>query len=669
MFFNSKLLHRLRIKVAPYFKLPYVKDNRKYYNIDYTPYHNLHNTMHCVASDSFKTYFYNRDNVIYYHRKSTHDTELFILDNVSITYKPIRFKKLDIKIKDEKTILTKTKNDKWYIITLHKEHSSGIEYALIIDALSGTYLYKEKITEEDNIYAVILYPIANRVFPIIHFTRQNIYVNLFDIENESFYKAMTISLEDIDRLAKLIMNKSQDFGVLRNNLTNYKIDYIEDIKTSEFEYKYEANNKTPVYLRGARFELELNVKYKNIQKKYEDYKCDLYHIFCYIELDNEDLNCYLDFNKVTLVWDDRIFGEYNASDKKIENVINKYPLSGRFDDIYLSSCLYKDQCHHIYSTSDGIQIVKADKSYQISPLPKQASLYRYRNYLILFLYTEYASLIIIDTEHNKIGYWTCENIYTYSRIHYEQYYSKLQNNLIFLSNDLEILLIINVERLKDIFNSNKYSNCEENYNTTNKDNACNIVCSFHIKQLVAKAITHERGTVLNYTGVKLIRYYIDTGSDTLYILASYVINRINYVEVFSFRISCNHFTIRSLHYVPLNSFYRSADYIPISLFYGGLTSNIYRKLGISKIFLYNYDENLLRSSDIVYSEDVNRFLDIRYNRNSTYNSEIEYVSEQFNYKDFIAISYNPTLSSYTKLLLLLIRAELSLLRQMTTVYV
>ncbi len=625
--------------------------------------------MHCVTSDSFKTYFYNRDNVIYYYRKSTHDTELFILDNVSITYKPIRFKKLDIKIKDESTMLIKTERGKWYVITIHEEHSSGIKYIFIIDALSGNYLYKEKITDDDSIYTVILYPIANRVLPIIRFTPQNMSVNLFDIENESFYNALTISLEDIDRLAKLIMNKSQSFRELISNLPNYKIDYIEDIKISGFEYQHEASNKNLVYLKGARFQFKLTVKYKNIQNKYEDYVCDLYHIFCYIELDKKSINCYLDFSKVALIWDDRLVSERNVVNNKIETLMNNYLLSGKFSDIYLSSCLYKDQCYYIYSTSDGIQIVKADKSYQIISPSKHASLYRHKNYLILFLDTEYASLIIIDTEHNKIGYWTCKNIYTHNRIHYDQYYSKLQNNLIFLSNDLEILLIINVRMLNDILNSNKYSDCTKNSNNTNKDNTCNVICSFDIKQLVAKAITRERGTALNPADVNLIRYYIDTDSDTLYMLASYVTNRINYVEIFSFKISCDNFSIRNLHYVPMDSFYRSVDYVPVSLFYSGLKSNIYKKLGMPKIFLYGHDPKLLKTSDVIYIVNVKRFLDIRNNRKSIYDSKLKHMIRQFNYKDFIAISYIPTLSSSTTLLLLFIRAELSLVRQMTTVYV
>jgi hypothetical protein len=670
VFLNLQSFHPLNIKIAVYAKLPYVRNDRNYYATSYTPYSNIHNAMHCITSDSFKTYFYNRHNAIYYHRVSAHSVELFTLDNATLTYKPIRFRKLNIKIKDESIVLIKTEGGKWYIITAVEEYSSRVKYLLIIDALSGMYLYKEEITGGNNIYVDIMYPIANRVLPIIHFAHQNVYIKLFDIKNESFYTAVTISLEDIDLLVKSIISSAKDFQEIKDTLLSYEIDYIEKVKISEFEYQYEADSKNPVYIKEARLKFNLTVKYKSGESKYENYTCDLYHVFLYVKLDKGNVNCYLDFSKASLIWNNRLLGEYSSANNKIKPVTRKYPISDGFGDIYLSRCLYKDQCYYIYSTPDGIEIAKASKSYHASSSPKQVALYRHRNYFIMFIETEYASLIIIDTKLKKIGYWTCENFQTHNRIYYEQYCSKSQDRLIFLSNDLEILFIIDVERLKSIFNGNEYLYCSGDHDEyDDKDKKCDIVCYFNLKHLIAKAISHERRLALNPKEVNLIRHHFDTDSDTLYILASYTMNGITHIKIFSFVISCNHFVTRNVHYMSISSFYRSRDYVSISLLYSSLKHRIYKKLGMSKIFLYGYNENVSRSLDMAYNEETKCLLDTRYNRNSTRLRRLKYVSGQFNHKDLLFISYTESLTYHTKLSLLFIKVELPLVMQMEVVYV
>jgi hypothetical protein len=670
VFLELQSSHPLNIKVAFYAKLPCVRNDRKYYAVSYTPYRNIHNAMHCIASLSFKTYFYNRHNVIYYHRESADSVELFTLDNVSLTYKPIRFRKLNIKIKDESTVLIKTESGKWYVITVLEEYPSRVEYLIIIDALSGMYLYKEKITGDNNIDVFIIYPIANRVLPIVHFARQNVYIKLFDTKDEGFYTAMTISLEDIDQLVKLIINSAKDFQNIKHILLHYEIDYIEQVKITESEYQYESSNKRPAYIKGARFKFNLTVKYKNGQGEHKNYTCDLYHILLYIELDKANVNCYLDFSKVSLIWDSRLIGEYSAANNKIEPVTRKYPLSDGLNDIYLSGCLYKDQCYYIYSTPYGVRIEKANKSYNASLEPKQAALYFHRNYLIMFIETEYASLIIVDTEHKKIGYWICKNFKTYNRIHYNQYYSKPQDKLIFLSNDLEILFIIDVGKLNSIFNSNKYLYCAGDHDDyDDKEKQCDIMCCFNLRQLIAKTISHSVGYALNPKEVKLIRHHVDTDSGTLYILASHIRNSINHIEIFSFRMSCNHLAVRSVHHMPISSFYRSMDYVSISLFYSSLKHKIYKRLGMSKIFLYGYDKNVSRSLDMAYNKEAKCLLDIRYNRNSIRIRRLKYILRQVNCKDFVFVSYTEILASNTELPLLFIKAELSLVTRMTVIYV
>ena len=199
--------------------------------------------MYCVETDSLKTCFYIKNNEIDYYRKRVYSQEIFILDTVSSNYKPIKFTKLDSGIDDKDTISIKTEKGKWYLITRYKRGVSKGQYIFIIDALSGTWLYKEEMTSDNNIYVDILYPVANRILPIIHVTRWNLYIKLFDVENESIHTMITINLEDIDDLVKLIVNKSKHAVALKNYLPHYEIDYIESFNVSEIKYLYDVSNK------------------------------------------------------------------------------------------------------------------------------------------------------------------------------------------------------------------------------------------------------------------------------------------------------------------------------------------------------------------------------------------------------------------------------------------
>ena len=655
MFFNSKTIHTFKIKIAPYAKLPYVIDDRNYYKNDYEPYNQIHNTIYCVDSGSSKTCFYIRSNTINYYRKQVYGQELFLFDNSSGTYRPIQLKRLDTGINEENTIAIKTEKGKWYVIKKYTRGASKSQYIFIMDALSGTWLYKEEITNDSNIYIDILYPLANRILPIIQVTLWNLYVNLFDMDNENIYNMITINSEDIDSLVRLIVNNSEHHAALKNRLLHYKIDYIENFSIVETKYLYELSDKNFIYIKGIMCRFSLDVRYRKKENYYYYDTCRLRELFCYIELDKQDVNCWLDFNKVNLNWANLYSYSTLSINDTLKPVIHKYSISDGINDIYLSTCLYKDKCYYIYNTPHGIGIVKVSKSDYIELSPKQAALYRYGKYLIIFLYDLYTNLIIIDIENNKIGYWTFKNCEIYYRIQYEQYYSKAQNKLIFVSKDLGTLLIIDIEKLYLLFNSNSYSECIGNYddNKNNKDKSCDILCCFDINQLIAEAISRKKSINIDRSEVTLISHYIDTNSDMLYILATHFVDGIKYVGVFSFRMSCNNFTFKKLHYSP------------ISVPYHGLVHNTYNKLCMSKIFFYKVDEDVSRELNIAYNENVRRLVDIRYNRNSIDVYTMRYAltgQSVFNYKDLIVVRYITTISDPDRLSLLFIRSELALVK-------
>jgi len=621
--------------------------------------------MYCVEDDTFKTCFYSRNNIINYYRKRIHGQELFVLDNKTGTYNPILLKNLNIGIKDENAVLIKTEKGKWYVIT----SQSSSEHALIVDALSGKCLYKEKIKSDSNIYIDILYPVANRILPIIQVTRWSIYIKLFDVENENIHTMITINLEDIDDLVKLVINDLDRHVAVKNYLSYHEIDYIESFSITEKKYLHELSNKNFIYTKGFMCRFSFEVRYKQKGSPYYYDTCMLRDLFCHIELDREDVNCWLDSDKVNLNWSR--FHSYRSFrvNNTLKPVIHKYSISDGFSDIYLSTCLYKDKCYYIYNTPAGTGIIKASESDYIELSPRQTALYRYGKYLIIFFYAANKMLVIIDIEHNRIGYWEFKHCNLYCQVEYIHYYSKIQNKLIFLSKHCLTLLIIDIDKLDFIFKSNKHSECIGNYedDSNSKDNLYTILCCFDVNQLITEAIARAQHIKIEIEEVQLISHYIDTSSDTLYISVAYVIRGEQHIGVFSLRISCDNVNLKILHHSQMRY---SQVGIPLNV----LLNKNYQQLSLSKIFLYRFeiDESVDKSGDldIAYSKNIKRLVSIRHNRNSIDVTTGRYTvlgESVFSFKDLIPVTHLIDYDGTNRLALLFIKADLALVRTMIAI--
>ena len=667
VFFGLQNPHVLNIKVAPYAKLPYIRDNRKYHKISYKSYHEINNMMYCIDRSSLKVYFYSSKNVINYYTRQSYGVGLFTLDVKSGTYKPIRFPKLGFPVEDENSILIKTEKGKWYIMTIYYDSLSGLEYVVIIDGLNGVCLYKEQIVGEGNLYVDILYPVANRILPIIHITRWNVYVKLFDMDNENIYTIITTNLKDIDRLVKLIMDNAKNSETLRDNPLNCEVDYIESVYTWGISYLYGLSNEKIIYTRGINLELSLNFKLKNRGSYQRHDTCELRYLLLCVELDNKDLNCYLDLSKAELHLIDENYERHILNNFQLEPIIYKYPISDNINDIYLSTCLYKDQCYYIYNRHDGIGIIKVPESDYLRLSYSKTALYRYNNYLIIFFLDKPQNLVIIDTEKNKIGFWECEYCNILRSTEYIQYYSKKQDKLIFLSMETATILVIDLKKIHFIFKSNKHSDCIGNFgdSSSNKDKLCDVRYCVNIAESLAEAITRVKGyeVDVNEDEFNLINHYFDIESDTLYIFATYVIYTTRYIGVFSLRMLHNNFNFEVLHHIETHP----SEIIILS---NVLESRNLRRLSMSKTLLYRLNVDRVGDLDMAYNETTKRLISIRHNRNS-----IDITTKRYtvlgllsvdSFKDLIAVTYLIAYGNDAEnLALLFIKSDLSLVRAMT----
>ena len=126
------------------------------------------------------------------------------------------------------------------------------------------------------------------------------------------------------------------------------MDYIESVYTWGISYLYGLSNEKIIYTRGIKLELSLNLKLKNRGSYQRHDTCELRYLLLCIELDNKDLNCYLDLSKVELHLIDENYESHILDNVPLRPIIYKYPVSDNINDIDISTCLYKDQCYYIY---------------------------------------------------------------------------------------------------------------------------------------------------------------------------------------------------------------------------------------------------------------------------------------------------------------------------------
>jgi hypothetical protein len=644
MRFNIHEHTQQKVKVAQHIKIPYASERLYIIKTEYKAYSNIYNTLYQASFNKYTTYFFMKNNYIYYHKEKENRSAIFKLDILRGNHWVFDTSHLNHKLKEPDSILVETKNGRRYIITNDVDWTELQGCVAVIDATNGNNLYIE--SKQNNLYLEAFSPIANSVVPIVQVTKDQINVYMIDINTERL-DTISWSLKDIKDLISLIINRSRSYGKTKETILQDNLTQIDKFSAGTPDYVYRADNKENVYLKTVKLDFELSVSGMAASYDFTGFQ----------------IRIGWDGNEITCSWSVKSGSSYNATyliakikeasvgkvlpnrpryslnDQNISREIAKlsnrfYPHTVVIKDNYLSNILYSNTCGCLLSSSRGLGITTS-KSRTVH-YHNEAVVHNYKEYIVimanLFTYNDrkIKRILLIDTKNELMGIWEvnktewdCES----ESIMYNWYYFDDCKKLIFISSNYEsnCLFYIDIDKMSDIFKFQKEMNCEiQKY-----DNIKDVIKSYDIKKLIIKAITDYHRKKPREDSVKIIGHYVDESASKIYVVAKYILSEGKSIPEAAIRIYTGLF-IGTIHKGDLtfNFYYYIIGTLEPSYKFSSLSkSNILKSKNnkipdLLKIDLYNSNylyrhglkHNKAKNLDLAY--DNNRFISLRYHRRS-----------------------------------------------------
>ena len=640
MRFNIHEHTKQKVKVAQHIKIPYASERLDIIKTEYKTYSNIHNTLYQASFDKYTTYFFIKNNHIYYHKEKENRSVIFKLDILRGNHRLFDTSRLSHKFKEADSILVETKSDKKYIITNNVDWGELQACVAVIDATSGNNLYIE--SKQNNLYLGTFSLIANSVVPIVQVTKNQINIHMIDLTTERI-DTMSWGLKDLKDLISMIINQSRSYGKTKEIILQDNLNQIDKFSTRIPDYVYRSDNSENVYLKTIKIDFDLSVS--GTSASY-----DFTEIQIRIEWDN---------NRITCSWSTKSSSSYliakikeasvgkvlpnrpryllnnQSTSREIAKLYNRvYPHTVVIKDNYLSNILYGNTCGCLLSSSRGLGIT-TNKSRTVQ-YHNEAVVHNYGEYIIiianLFTYDDrkIKRILLIDTKKELMGIWeanktewACES----ESIMYNWYYLNDCKKLIFISSTYEsnCLFYIDIDKMSDIFKFQKELNCEiQKY-----ENIKDVIKSYDIKKLIIKAIIDYHRKKPREDSVKIIGHYVDESASKIYVVAKYILSEGKSIPEAAIRIYTGLFigTIRK-GVLTFDFYYYIIGALKPSYKFSSLSKrNILKSKNnkipdLLKIDLYNsnylyrreFKHNKAKNLDLAY--DNNRFISLRYHRGS-----------------------------------------------------
>ena len=245
-----------KVKVAQHIKIPYASERLDIIKNEYKTYSNIHNTLYQASFDKYTTYFFIRNNHIYYHKEKENISVIFKLDIFQGNHRVFDTSHLNHKLNDSESILVETKDGRKYIITNDVDWVELQGCVAVIDATNGNNLYIE--SKQNNLYLGAFSPVANNVIPIVQVTKNQINIHMIDLTTERI-DTISWSLKDLKDLISMIINQSRSYGKTKEIILQDNLNQIDKFSTKIPDYAYRSDNSGNVYLKTIKIDFDLSV--------------------------------------------------------------------------------------------------------------------------------------------------------------------------------------------------------------------------------------------------------------------------------------------------------------------------------------------------------------------------------------------------------------------------
>jgi hypothetical protein len=578
VFFKLENYSSVRIKIAPYLKLPYVcKSNitlNKKLAVNQKAEIGFPETYKTIlpfksvkcADLIYRAYIRTKNNKILYYNcvftklgKNKHKLSFFAVDIGQDIYNPIESSKFAYYTDKNASLLIKV-DDKFYIISreLYPEETISSNevshYVGIIDVDSGKTLYLEK--KSDNLHLDLFYPIVNRIVPVLQINRSGVHVHLVDLITQQI-NTVSWTVAEFGRIIIDLINKDEDFknNIRRKGMSPDNIGWIYDFRLlSEHNEDYSTKEQVK-YLKGIKQFFSISI--------FGDYgSYSLLFLKLNIEYVKNNLKTYIDPASTTLSKPDLLKNvSYREHYKETVIFQRSIPISSKIPKIHLFNVLHSDQCYDLlYSPENGVALTNKELSI-IWSQPKAFSeflIYHHGKYTFIIKAPSAQNpvcFIVIETKGNTLyPFISKKDFKTFikqgSKLSYTFYYPKTNDMLIFFPTfpkHFKYIFVIDLEKLSDKLTQLERYGCSAGQYSYVED----FMVIFDIRHLLSDIILRSQNPVSADNAIEVLGYYMDESSNALYITISYIANNTRYIGLLKCITSKGGITLKLVDNSPL----------------------------------------------------------------------------------------------------------------------
>ena len=643
MFLSLRPNKTIGAKIAYHVKLPYIEGTIDFSKTKMVNHGGIYNLIYGISKNDITTYFHMKKNVIFYHRKLYGTPRFFRFKPYLSDYELIEFNNLSHSINSSENLLIKTDEGQWYIISDGVDYGNQKNCLALIDVKTGENLFIA--SEDNNVLLKYLYPIADAIFPILQVTNHEIILHLFDLSNKKYDFISWSVPEHIMPLLLSSLRREFDIDMFKDIKIDMNNLLLMECKVSHIRYNEDIGHKMTKLNDIKEIELRLDFTLLGTKYKYKirklgikmSLKDNIIHFYMCIEYARFQ---FFKSKKAPKDSADGVLRDDRTSSLCLAS--REYIINTKLVNTYTSSVIYKDHCLYIVHNNEGVRIPgKHDFS---NTFEAYAAIYTCAQYLIIVTAGGYRNvkLIVLHSESRSIGIWEIDDFTWYDTAGiaiYNYYHNAVKNRLIFLSNNLECLFFIEVEKMEEVLKAENTSECTDEFYRDIKE----LGSIFNLKKLIVNAINKFHKLFENLItsknkskkaknrsyedDVNLLWYHIDDKLGKIYIMARYKLYGTEYMGLFVSSLE------KQLDFKLIGLTFDKSIYV---LAYAVNTLARVNK-GINSLFkwhLYRLRKNIVKNLDVYY-DDNNTFMDLSYNRGSK-----KIVSQGINYNMKIDWSWN-----------------------------
>ncbi len=544
MFFNVVETKQIPIKIAKYLKVPYGCDFLNLFVMQCRPYKNVHDGLYYVKAYDDRTYFYCKNDLIAYVRKSNYEVAIFTRESLKGTYEVIRINKLKGVIRDEDTMLISVNGHIRFAVSRNIELQDNKKYVAIVNVSNGEFIMKSSKDEE--IYLGVLSLFYHKILPIIQVKTNGIFIYLIDLLSESSY-TMEWTLSDIKQLVNAAVKEDHapksyietKKKILHDNIVS--IGYFDLLLVDE-----SVDDRSKNHLRTLTFVF-------NIKANGEEYKYKLEGLIISIEANVDKVTGILHFNRnnarvlVTKESPGVIITAYaTKSDLGLLSFVSSlrrtYSLNKTSNtattepEIKINmDFVYNDGCHSLVRNVKGIMIkrlsgyVTYTRGYHYG-----ASINRYKQYVFVLMsgFTGLFMLAVIDLKNDLMIIFSPENSKLRSLMEYKviYYFYPIEKyaKLVFIHSSLEYMFILDTRKLEQIVSKVKADReirgCGDFYGEDVIDtfNMEYVGEGYYLPEMIYNSIQAEMSYDVSYDQLSILGHYFDSKNYKMYFIVKLI---------------------------------------------------------------------------------------------------------------------------------------------------